>query len=124
MRKRVVEYDDVINKQRETIYAERDKVLHNEDLTDPCAISGRGDRRRWSTNTSLPSARRLEHRRPLASPGGHGLDAAAVLGRCLWDLGSRDAIVEPSASRLDLQLERQAAESARRPGRWSNGSCC
>ncbi len=34
MRKRVVEYDDVINKQRETIYAERDKVLHNEDLTD------------------------------------------------------------------------------------------
>src|SRR5437867_7359018 len=33
MRKRVVEYDDVINKQRETIYAERDKVLRNEDLT-------------------------------------------------------------------------------------------
>ncbi|MEO7118653.1 MAG: preprotein translocase subunit SecA, partial [Candidatus Limnocylindrales bacterium] len=34
MRKRVVEYDDVINKQRETIYQERDKVLHNEDLTE------------------------------------------------------------------------------------------
>jgi preprotein translocase subunit SecA len=34
LRKRVVEYDDVINKQRETIYAERDKVLRNEDLTD------------------------------------------------------------------------------------------
>ncbi len=33
IRKRVVEYDDVINKQRETIYAERDKVLHNEDLS-------------------------------------------------------------------------------------------
>jgi preprotein translocase subunit SecA len=33
IRKRVVEYDDVINKQRETIYAERDKVLRNEDLT-------------------------------------------------------------------------------------------
>ena len=32
IRKRVVEYDDVISKQRETIYAERDKVLHNEDL--------------------------------------------------------------------------------------------
>jgi preprotein translocase subunit SecA len=32
IRKRVVEYDDVINKQRERIYAERDKVLHNEDL--------------------------------------------------------------------------------------------
>ena len=34
IRKRVVEFDDVINKQRETIYAERDKVLHNEDLTE------------------------------------------------------------------------------------------
>ncbi|MEA2548216.1 MAG: preprotein translocase subunit SecA, partial [Chloroflexota bacterium] len=33
MRKRVVEFDDVINRQRETIYAERDKVLRNEDLT-------------------------------------------------------------------------------------------
>src|SRR5438876_3635286 len=34
LRKRVVEFDDVINKQRETIYAERDKVLRNEDLTE------------------------------------------------------------------------------------------
>src|ERR1035437_1976031 len=34
MGKRVVEYDDVINKQRETIYEERDKVLHNEDLSE------------------------------------------------------------------------------------------
>jgi preprotein translocase subunit SecA len=34
IRKRVVEYDDVINKQRETIYAERDKVLNNEDLSE------------------------------------------------------------------------------------------
>jgi preprotein translocase subunit SecA len=34
IRKRVVEFDDVINKQRETIYSERDKVLRNEDLTE------------------------------------------------------------------------------------------
>src|SRR5688500_4065104 len=34
IRNRVVEFDDVINKQRETIYAERDKVLRNEDLTE------------------------------------------------------------------------------------------
>jgi preprotein translocase subunit SecA len=33
-RKRVVELDDVINKQRETIYRERDKILRNEDLTE------------------------------------------------------------------------------------------
>jgi preprotein translocase subunit SecA len=30
----VVEFDDVINRQRETIYAERDKVLRNEALTE------------------------------------------------------------------------------------------
>jgi preprotein translocase subunit SecA len=34
VRKRVVEFDDVISRQRETIYAERDKVLRNEALTD------------------------------------------------------------------------------------------
>jgi preprotein translocase subunit SecA len=38
IRKRVVEFDDVINRQRETIYAERDKVLRNEDLTDTIRI--------------------------------------------------------------------------------------
>jgi preprotein translocase subunit SecA len=34
IRKRVVEYDDVINKQRGRIYSERDKVLNNEDLSE------------------------------------------------------------------------------------------
>jgi preprotein translocase subunit SecA len=38
LRKRVVEFDDVINKQRETIYAERDKVLRNEDLTETIRV--------------------------------------------------------------------------------------
>ncbi len=32
IRKRVVEFDDVINKQRATVYGERDRVLHGEDL--------------------------------------------------------------------------------------------
>jgi preprotein translocase subunit SecA len=32
MRKRVVEFDDVINKQRATVYSERDRVLRGEDL--------------------------------------------------------------------------------------------
>ena len=49
IRKRVVEFDDVINQQRETIYAERDKVLRNEDLTETVRglprRRGRGDRR-------------------------------------------------------------------------------
>ena len=37
MRKNVLEYDDVMNKQRQTIYAERDKVLDGKDL--PAHIS-------------------------------------------------------------------------------------
>jgi len=32
-RKHVVEYDDVINRQRETIYRERDRILRSEDLS-------------------------------------------------------------------------------------------
>ena len=32
IRKRVVEFDDVINKQRATVYGERNRVLHGEDL--------------------------------------------------------------------------------------------
>jgi len=41
---RVVEFDDVINRQRETIYEERNKVLRNEDLTatDPGRSSTTG----------------------------------------------------------------------------------
>jgi preprotein translocase subunit SecA len=34
IRKQVLEYDDVMNKQREVIYAERRKVLHGESLRD------------------------------------------------------------------------------------------
>jgi preprotein translocase subunit SecA len=34
IRKRVLEYDDVLNKQREVIYAERRRVLEGEDLGD------------------------------------------------------------------------------------------
>ena len=34
MRKHVVEYDDVINRQRETIYRERDRILRHADLSE------------------------------------------------------------------------------------------
>ena len=33
-RKRVLEYDDVMNKQRETIYGQRASVLNGESLKD------------------------------------------------------------------------------------------
>ena len=68
IRKRVVEYDDVINKQRETIYAERDKVLHNEDLGG--TILGFVDRRDRHARGAAPGAGpgRLGPRRPRATP--------------------------------------------------------
>ena len=34
MRKRVLEYDDVVNKQREVIYGQRRELLDKEDLRD------------------------------------------------------------------------------------------
>ena len=34
MRKSVLEYDDVMNKKRQVIYAERNKILDGKDLTD------------------------------------------------------------------------------------------
>ena len=34
LRKQVLEYDDVMNKQREVIYAERRKILHGESMRD------------------------------------------------------------------------------------------
>ncbi len=34
IRKRVLEYDDVMNKQREVIYGQRDRILEGEDLRD------------------------------------------------------------------------------------------
>ncbi len=111
MRKRVVEYDDVINKQRETIYAERDKVLHNEDLTDSVRdfldeeIDVLVDEHLAAEVPDDWNIEGLSHR--LA---GMGFDAAAISVDALWDLGSRDAIVEALRQQADLQLERQATE--------------
>jgi preprotein translocase subunit SecA len=111
MRKRVVEYDDVINKQRETIYAERDKVLHNEDLAETIrtflddeieilvdehlAASEPDD---WDLEGL---ARTLE---------GMGFEHAVVSHDALWEAGSKSAIVERLQAHADELLERKAAE--------------
>ena len=74
IRKRVVEYDDVINKQRETIYAERDKVLRNEDLTETVRRSSTTRSTRSSSSTSRRRSRRMGLRgpRPRSSHGPDG----------------------------------------------------
>ena len=56
IRKRVLEYDDVMNEQRRVVYAYRDEVLEGKDLGEQAA---RGDRRR------RPAARRRVRRRRL-----------------------------------------------------------
>jgi preprotein translocase subunit SecA len=111
IRKRVVEFDDVINKQRETIYAERDKVLHNEDLTETVRdfldeeIDVMVDEHLAAEVPDDWNIEGLSHRLL-----GMGFDADAVSVDRLWDLGSREAIVEALREQADLQLERLAAE--------------
>ena len=107
IRKRVVEYDDVINKQRETIYAERDKVLRNEDLTETVRafvddeietlvderLAGAVDD--WDFDGLA---------RELAQMGlqGDGIDADG-----LADLGVREEIVDHLRAVVDQTLERR-----------------
>ena len=113
MRKRVVEYDDVINKQRETIYAERDKVLHNEDLTDTIrrfideeidAIVATDlvgdDAHEWNLDGLANSLETM------------GITGDGTSADELWELGTREAITEHL-----LELDRRAARIARRRDR-------
>ena len=111
LRKRVVEFDDVINKQRETIYAERDKVLHNEDLTETiqvfldeeidALVAGDlvgEDPAEWNLDG-------LSH-----ALGAMGLTGPGTSADELWDLGSREAIAEHLRTLADERLEARAAE--------------
>jgi preprotein translocase subunit SecA len=110
IRKRVVEFDDVINKQRETIYAERDKVLRNEDLTETIrsfideeldAMAAQhlgGPSEEWSVEAFATELRRM------------GIDQADIGDDELWDLGSREAIVTRLHEVADEKLEKRAAE--------------
>ena len=118
MRKRVVEYDDVINKQRETIYAERDKVLHNEDLTE--TIRGflddeietivashlvGDDPHEWDID-GLANALTVM-----------GLTGDGTTADELWDLGTREAINEHLLDLADARLDAREAEIG--PADWS-----
>ena len=96
IRKRVVEYDDVINKQRETIYAERDKVLRNEDLTETVqALPRRRDRGARRQPPRRRGRRRLGPRGPRRRAQGDGPRRRRARPRDeLWELGGREAIGE------------------------------
>ncbi len=111
IRKRVVEFDDVINKQRETIYAERDKVLHNEDLAETVRaflddeidvmigveLAGE-DPEQWN----LEGLSNALH--------GMGITGEGTSADELWDLGGREEIAEGVRELADARLEARAAE--------------
>jgi preprotein translocase subunit SecA len=114
IRKRVVEYDDVINKQRETIYAERDKVLRNEDLT--LTIQGFLD----DEIETIVANRLLSDRVDEwdfdgmeADLHGLGLDADQYSADTLADIGVREDVLQHLREAIDAELaEREETYSA------------
>ena len=64
IRKRVLEYDDVLNKQREVVYAERRQVLEGHDLSDQA--------RDWIAETLVETVDRFDNND--ASPADWDLD--------------------------------------------------
>jgi preprotein translocase subunit SecA len=111
IRKRVVEFDDVINKQRETTYAERDKVLRNEDLTETVRafldeeMDALGD-------TYVGSDASQEWNLDGLSNALHamGLDGEGTTADELWEIGSREEIVEHLRDLADEKLEARSEE--------------
>jgi preprotein translocase subunit SecA len=111
IRKRVVEFDDVINKQRGTIYAERDKVLRNESLTDTvrtflddevdalvdqfCSEPNPDD---WSMHGLSNALHAM------------GLDGEGTHEDDLWEIGGREALAGHLRELVDAKLEAKEAE--------------
>jgi preprotein translocase subunit SecA len=111
IRKRVVEFDDVINKQRETIYAERDKVLHNEDLTE--TVQAFLDEEVDSLIAGhlvgeTPDDWNIEGLSQALIA--MGLPKEGATPDDLWDAGSREAIAEHVRDLVDKRLEARIAE--------------
>ncbi len=111
IRKRVVEFDDVINKQRETIYAERDKVLRNEDLdaTVQAFVDEEIDAlldtycggevpEEWNLEGLSTAIRAM------------GLDAAGTSADELWDVGAKPALAGHIRELADAKLEAKEQE--------------
>jgi preprotein translocase subunit SecA len=110
IRKRVVEYDDVINKQRETIYAERDKVLRNEDLGETVLefVRAEIDLMVEAHLSGLPDDWELDAL--AASIAGLGMNVEGLDGDSLADLGTREAIHEAIEDGAQAQLEQREAQ--------------
>src|SRR3954453_20932342 len=111
MRKRVVEFDDVINRQRETIYAERDKVLRNEDLTETVR-SFVEDEIRTMVDQHLSAEVADDWGMEALAAGlkAIGLDGPGTSEDELWEIGSKEAITEHLVEVADERLEKREDE--------------
>ncbi len=111
LRKRVVEFDDVINKQRETIYAERDKVLRNEDLSG--TVQGFLDEevadlvQRFTAGEVVDDWNLEGLAAALKAMGLEGPDAGED---ALWEAGGREALTEHINALVDEALTAKEAE--------------
>ena len=118
IRKRVVEYDDVINKQRETIYEERDKVLRNEDLTDTIQAFVDQEIDIVVDQHLSPALPMEEWNMPglVSAIEAMGLGGPDVNEDALWDFHNNDAI---AAHLKDLAAERLDQKAEANPEEWA-----
>jgi preprotein translocase subunit SecA len=119
IRKRVVEFDDVINKQRETIYEERDKVLKNEDLDE--TVSAFLDREIDAlVARHMPPAVSMEEwdvEGLSAALEAMGMGGEDTKPDALWELGGRDAV---AVNLKDMAAEKlEAKEKEIGEGDWA-----
>jgi preprotein translocase subunit SecA len=106
MRKRVVEFDDVINRQRETIYEERNKVLRNEDLT--ATIRSFLDdeiRSLVADHLSADTPDDWGMEALVAALKAMGLDGEGTSEDDLWEIGNREEILDHLLALADARLD-------------------
>ncbi|MFM8629793.1 MAG: preprotein translocase subunit SecA, partial [Candidatus Limnocylindrus sp.] len=107
IRKRVVEFDDVINKQRATVYGERDRVLRGENLTLTIQDALHGEVRALAV-THCPPGRTGEWNRVALTTELKrlGIDPPASLDTIVED----SLLYEAVDAAADAALEKKAAE--------------
>ncbi|TAL10967.1 MAG: preprotein translocase subunit SecA [Chloroflexota bacterium] len=116
IRKRVVEFDDVINRQRETIYAERDKVLRNEDLTDTVRAFLEEEIEVLVDSHLGPSIESWGMEGLIEALKRMGVGPEDVTEDELWDLRSTEAV---QARLLEVVHDKLAAKEAEVGEEWS-----
>jgi preprotein translocase subunit SecA len=111
IRKRVVEFDDVINRQRETIYAERDKVLRNEDLTETVRAFLDDEVDAMMATYVTGESHDAWNLEGLSNAlHAMGIDGEGTSEDELWELASPDLISGHVEELVDAKLEAKIAE--------------